>query len=371
MFEPLGGTGTAMQTQSVMQHHGTNLPDVISMLDLEHGEHPTIQALVEIGQDHLQACLPMHEQAELPAAPVDQVQVAGNTLADHPPLAAMELLRGNVNIPALPEILLQLFNIISSNRCSFGNVARVVRMDPALTAAVLKVANSAAVGMQTPVSDLKQAVALVGMDELSAMAMGSTYLSKFKLHPDAGIDLGLFWKHSFCTGVAAKNIARGLGLPNCERYFVAGLLHDVGRLALYANLPGFADAVEAHCRQTGTSLQNVEKEACGFDHAAFGATLLHSWNLPEGLVELVRNHHEPSANGAERPELIHVADVLATVLGYGPGSAVLVPRLDPDAWDRLGLSTDSMHGLVERILPQLERTFRILCGVSTCWTKAA
>ncbi|NEP77076.1 MAG: HDOD domain-containing protein [Okeania sp. SIO3B3] len=356
-----------MQTQTVVQQYGANLPDLIGMLALENSEHPTIKALVDIGRDHLQMCLPMPKHPELPVSTLDPVEVGGFTLAQHPPMAAMELLRGSVNIPALPEILLQLFNVVNSNRCSFGNVARVVRMDPALTATVLKVANSAAVGMQTPVSDLKQAVGLVGMDELSAMAMGSAYLSQFKMHPDAGVDLPLFWKHSFCVGVLAKNLARGLGLPNCERYFVAGLLHDVGRLALYANLPGFVDMVQSYCQQTGHSLQVVEKDACGFDHAAFGATLLHSWNLPLGIVEMVHRHHQPELAQKEYAEILYMADVLTTLIGHGPSTLAIVPELNPVPWDSAGVTPPLLYSLMEDITPSLERSFKVLGGLSNYW----
>ena len=352
-----------MQARAMAEVNETAAVDLYAALGQEHREHPTMQALVHIGRDHLQRCLPMSERAALPAVRPDKLELGGNALADSPPMAAMELLRREVNIPALPELMLQLFSVISSSRCSFGNVTRVVRMDTGLTAAVLKVANSAAVGMQTPVSDLKQAVSLIGMDEITAMAMSTTYLKHFKPHPDAHMDLRQFWKHSFCTGITAKNLARGLGLANCERYFVAGLLHDIGRLALYANLPGFAGAVENYCMQTGMSQQEVEQEACGFDHAAFGATLLYSWNLPQGIVELVQRHHEPAQAVRERAEVVYAADVLSTLMGHGPSLVPALPELSPAPWDALGVSSPLLYSLMEDIAPSLERSFSILGGM--------
>ncbi|NEP77077.1 MAG: HDOD domain-containing protein [Okeania sp. SIO3B3] len=290
---------------------------------------------------------------------------------DLSPLAAMELLRRRVRTPILPEVLLQLFNLLGSDDSSAGDAVKVVSMDPSLAAAVLRTVNSASFGLSIRIDCLHRAVTLLGLNELGAMALGSTFLANFKINPECQFDLERYWQHSLATATCSRSLANNLRLDRPERYFLAGLLHDIGRLALYANLKGLAPSVEKYCREHLLPAHQVEKLFFGFDHAAFGATLLHSWNLPDGLVDMVRLHHEPSIKSEELPELIHVADVLATVLGYGPGSAVLVPRLDPAAWDCLGLSAADVPGLVERILPELDRTFRILSGVSSFWDNAA
>lgn len=332
------------------------------------GEHSVNKVLTDIGRDH---ALRVEQVADSAEAHMREVRLGDVVLKTLNPLEAMDLLRRNISTPALPEVLLQLFNVMSARKCTFEDVADVVETDPALTGTVLRIANSAAYGLAGEVRSVTQAVSVVGLKELSAMALGTTYLAQLKPNPDIPFDLDRFWQHSLATATVAQVVAKTINTFRPEQYYLGGLLHDIGRLALYANIKGLAESAEFLCKEQRMSLHEVEEQCLGFDHAHFGGTLLHSWGLPKGLVEMVHKHHDPMSAPREQVEIIHVADVLATILGYSPCEVAAPPRLVPAAWDRLGIPANQLTALVDHVVPILDSTFKILSGVSALWSKAA
>jgi HD-like signal output (HDOD) protein len=141
--------------------------------------------------------------------------------------------------------------------------------------------------------------------------------------------------------------------PHVERLFLGGLLHDIGRLAMYLKLPAESSAILERCAQNAEFEAKVETEIIGFDHAELGGALLEWWKLPASLADMVRYHHRPTFSRISITEsaLIHTADFLVNALELGNSGEHLIPPLSAEAWRRTQLS----EGCLERIMQDIEK----------------
>ncbi len=203
---------------------------------------------------------------------------------------------------SLPEVFMRIREVLSDPASTVEEAAAVIGKDPSLTAKLLKLVNSAFYARTLRVSGglppgrvdtLSRAVMLLGLNQLSTLAMGVSVLPLFKDIPPECIDMQQFWRHSVGVGLLAKLLAVRLGDPSPERFFVAGILHDIGRLVLYKQVPALAGEALARAAHAKRSLLDVERELFGFDHATLGGMLLRKWRFPESLEQAVWRHHDP------------------------------------------------------------------------------
>lgn len=270
---------------------------------------------------------------------------------------------------SLPEVFMRIREVLSDPASTVEEAAAVIGKDPSLTAKLLKLVNSAfyartlrvSGGMPPgPVDTLTRAVMLLGLNQLSTLAMGVSVLPLFKDIPAECIDMRQFWRHSVGVGLVAKLLAVRLGDPSPERFFVAGLLHDIGRLVLYKQVPAVAGEALAQAAQTGRLLLDVEQEMLGFDHAVLGGMLLRKWRFPESLEQAVWRHHDPMAGDVPlEPAIIGVADMVAGATLPGNSGERLVPRYLPEAWHAAGIEAAALPELLETA----EAHFEVVCAM--------
>lgn len=166
----------------------------------------------------------------------------------------------------------------------------------------------------------------------------------------------LFWEHS--VGCAAGH-CQGTGLVNPETAFVAGLLHDIGRIIAFKQAPAHMAAAMRRAEAEGCPLFVAERQVLGFDHAALGGHLLQKWQFPANLEKMVRYHHdldEPFI--VDEPAVVHLADVVATAMGWGGSGNRRIPAADPAPGPPLGLTGESLAGLVPDMEERLAATMR-------------
>ena len=270
---------------------------------------------------------------------------------------------------SLPEVFMRIREVLSDPNSTVEEASAVIGKDPSLTAKLLKLVNSAFYGRTLrvsgglppgPVDTLSRAVMLLGLNQLSTLAMGVSVLPLFKDIPAGCIDLRQFWRHSVGVGLVAKLIAVRLHDPSPERFFVAGLLHDIGRLVLYKQVPAAAGTSLAEAAASGRHLVVVEQELFGFDHAELGGMLLHKWRFPESLEQAVWRHHAPATGEVPlEPSIVCVADMIAGAVLPGSSGERLVPRHDPAAWATVGLAPSDLPELVETA----EAHFEVICAM--------
>lgn len=277
------------------------------------------------------------------------------------PLNAIDLLRDEISLPSLPSVYAELQTVIADTNSSASDVARVISSDTSLTAFLLRLVNSAFYSFPSQIDTISRAVAVVGTAQLSTLALGTSVMTMFTGIPEELTNMEDFWRHSISVGVLARAIAVRSATGEPERFFVAGLLHDVGRLALCKVAPDrFGDAI-ATARAKGMLLYEAEREALGVDHATLGGMLLRKWNLPFSLVNAVLYHHDPArASKPEASAVIHLADILSCALFHGHTTERLVPPLSSEAWDALRLSPDDLPACVNGAQGQIDETLHAL-----------
>ena len=270
---------------------------------------------------------------------------------------------------SLPEVFMRIREVLSDPGSTVEEAAAVISKDPSLTAKLLKLVNSAFYARTLrvsgglppgPVDTLSRAVMLLGLNQLSTLAMGVSVMPLFKDIPAGCIDMRQFWRHSIGVGLVAKLLAVRLSDPSPERFFVAGLLHDIGRLVLFKQTPEAAGAAMAAASASGKHLVAVERELLGFDHAELGGMLLRKWRFPESLEQAVWRHHAPAT--AEAPleaSIVCVADAVAGATLPGCSGERLVPRYDHAAWEAVRLTPADLPELVETA----EAHFEVICAM--------
>jgi HD-like signal output (HDOD) protein len=208
---------------------------------------------------------------------------------------------------------------------------------------------------------IDRALTIVGVGQLCELVLTTSIAGQFKGIPKDLIDMSVFWRNSIGCGLAAKAIAQYKRKPNPEAFYTAGMLHDIGSLAIFKKKPELARAVLTSCRNQKTPLLETERSLLGFDHTQAGAALLKAWKLPEFLYQLVLWHHEPSKSLTHRVEagIIHVADFVSYKLNSTSGGGMALPPLSAGILKELGLSEPYLDVLEKEIKEPLEKAVSV------------
>ena len=257
------------------------------------------------------------------------------------PGAAVQVLMPRLTkLPSPPELYFKVVKALQSPDASLEDVGELIGRDLAMTAKLLQLVNSAVFGLQLQVASAGEAVMYLGLDttkSLILLAHSFSYFDQLKL---AGFSLDTFWRHSLTTGHCARWIAEAenAGEEITGQAFTAGLLHDLGKLLLAANLPDEYGAALQRARGNQLALADAEREIFQATHAEVGACLLGIWGLPPPIVEACAWHHTPTCLG-ERTftplTAVHAANVLAHELESSePG--LVTPALEAPYLTELG-----------------------------------
>jgi len=221
------------------------------------------------------------------------------------------------SMPTLPTVALRVMEVTSNPRSSASDLMKIVGPDISLTTKILKIANSPFYGLTREISSLQHAVTILGFKEIRNLVISTVAFESFKSFKQNKIfDINKFWRHSFCCGLAAKIIAVDLKNTSNE-LFVAGLIHDIGKLVMYIAFPvEFLKLVDmmSPLKLKYTAFE-AEKNVFEIVHDEVGMKLLKKWLFPESLITAVGFHHHPEAADKKSPFpiIVHVADILAHV----------------------------------------------------------
>jgi len=263
-------------------------------------------------------------------------------------------------LPTLPEIFIKINEALLNPHSSAYEIADIICNDASLTTVLLKMANSSFYGYPGEIDSIRHAVIIIGAKQLTTLSYAINILGVFKKIPAEIIDMASFWQHSVATGICARSLASYRNIQNTERLFVAGLLHDIGRLLLYQYAPDDMVRLIERARASDKLLYNLESEILNIDHATIGACLLKKWKLPETLEDIINCHHRPAkAHNSIEATIVHVADIITNAMGIGSSGEYLVPALDIQAWERLGLSENTLGPAIQQMDQQMADVLNI------------
>lgn len=250
-----------------------------------------------------------------------------------------------------PVIYLRLNEEINHPDSSLGRVGTIIGEDASLSARLLKLVNSSFYGFPQRIGTIQEAVFLVGSRQVRDLALVTTLKSSFGAIPRDLIDTESFWLHSLACGTAAKLIAQSMGKQDVERYFLLGVMHDIGRVVMLNVEPVRCESILRRSRDEARSLTGLEHEVFGFTHAQVGRALTEQWRLPVFLNEVVRYHHMPerASSFPEETAIVHAADILAHAVRLGSSGERILPALHRPSWERLLIPAAGIERLMRAI----------------------
>ena len=273
-------------------------------------------------------------------------------------------------LPALPEMYFKLDAASRDVACTPETIGAIVSQDNVIEEHLLRLVNSALFEFSERVDTVPHAVEKVGIPQIRDLALSIMIIRMLDgIDPDI-VSMKSYWRHSFACGITARILATLRGEPNVERFFVAGLLHDIGSLLFYLHIPEQAMISVLHGRDDDGPLYLQEREVVGFDHAMLGKAVLRDLQMPEAMQEAVEFHHTPdqALNYPVDAAVLHVADIIVNAMQYGSRGEFIVAPLSPDAWDRLGLSVSILPQVIEQVDRQFNCMVRVFfgkcCGVN-------
>ena len=244
-----------------------------------------------------------------------------------------DLLATVQRLPVFPAVALRALMIAPDEDTSFEQMESLLSSDQVLAGAVIKTANSSLFSPARRISTIAQAMAYIGVEGARRVVLAHVFRPLY-----ASPALQKLWKHAVETAVKAERLACLSGKVNGQEAFLAGLVHDVGRLALH-RLGGAEGERYARLRERGADAVFVELMLCGFDHGAAGAEILRSWSFPAALVEAVQHHHRPEACPSPMAALLHAAESWSDTAG---DEDLPSPRRLQRALRQLGLTPETL-----------------------------
>ena len=238
-----------------------------------------------------------------------------------------------IGLPSLPTVVTQLINLVGDPATSARDISQLISADQALTAKILKVANSAFYGFPRKIATVQLAIVVLGFETVKNLGLSVAVLKRFhagKAHPL--FDRQQFWEHAIGCGVAARMLGRKLDRKLEGEAFVAGVVHDIGKLILIEYFPNeFGESLEM-ARDEYLTISEAEMKVIGVTHAEIGGWLAEKWNLPETLVQAITYHHNPM--DVEEPSEIlmvtHAANALTRHNHIGQAGDSLGASLSPE-----------------------------------------
>lgn len=342
------------QPEDVLQAVRDMVQDRFRLHDLENDAYSN--AIFELA---------VERQGRMMLSKAGKVVLSGNTSpafqTQRPPQVKMRtLIDSSQRMGTLPVVFHRLVEIINNPDASPMEVGKIVSMDAALTARLLRLVNSPFYAFASRIDSIPRAVTMVGTRQLVMLAMGATLITAFKGVPVSLVNMQSFWAHSISCGAAARQFALLCKASGTESAFVTGLLHDISRLLIFSLLPNHTLYILTEAKRRQESVHDLEKETLGFGHEDLGAELLNIWRCPKELVDRVHAHHTiPKADAPAADSVLPAANVLTQALGYGSSGEIYIPPLPSPAWEKLGLSPESLLEQC-RILDDKVRELRTL-----------
>lgn len=270
-----------------------------------------------------------------------------------------DLVRQAGRLYSLPDICLRLQELIA-RQASVLEIADLIALDPALTARLLRLANSSFYNFPAQVESVSRAVRLIGTNELYNLALATSAVAAFQRVPRELMDMDKFWEQSVYTGLVARGLGRRSGFRQGERLFAAGLLHNIGLLVLLEQAPDECTTLLE--RAEGMPRPDLELAAFGFRVCDLGHALMTLWRLPTSLTEVVRYQHDPEQSAGERvaAALVHVGLYGARHLQAGFAPESNSPWLDGLRTDRLQLASADPEQLKEALRVARDSAMQVL-----------
>ncbi|MEQ1633442.1 MAG: HDOD domain-containing protein [Planctomycetota bacterium] len=268
------------------------------------------------------------------------------------------------SMPPLPDVAARVMAIVGTQEYAMTDLVAVVKTDPALTTRILKLCNSSLFGLAREVNSVSEAVTYIGSRNLVKLVLVTCTGSYFRNLPQNDYaDPAQMWQQTLACSTACQALAERVRYPQPSAAFTAGILHNIGRIALLQVLdPSVLAMAARELVDTTAQPLEVERRIFGIDHAEASGIVTDAWNLPMELRRAVRNHHDDVHIASDDPltALLHTADELVMSLGLGDPQPLRPHTPSAAAMQRLALGMDELQTVGQLVETELARVGKLL-----------
>jgi HD-like signal output (HDOD) protein len=256
-------------------------------------------------------------------------------------------------LPTLPTIYSTFMDVVSNPRSTAQDVADVISQDQSAASKILKISNSSIYGFYGRISSITQAVSFIGFEEVKNLIISISIMKIFKDSKQIGAFNPVnLWKHSIFTAVATRIIGKSSGERKIEEFFVAGILHQIGKLILYKIDPESYIKTIEYARYNNILCKDAEQEILGITYTVIGEMIAEKWNLPASVRNAIRYHHIGLYEGEKNKMVaaIHIAKILGLIMKINSYENELVPKPNAAVWEILELPENFFEINLEYIM---------------------
>jgi putative nucleotidyltransferase with HDIG domain len=247
-------------------------------------------------------------------------------------------------MPAFPKSVQQVVQLTSDINASAKDIVRVIECDPVMTINILKTINSSFYGLPQKITSVQRAVVYIGLNTVKNMALGVAAMGMLKPHNKANFNTSNFLLHSLTTAAISKVLAERIGLPliECSDCFVAGLLHDFGKVVFAEFMPDEFKLALERSKEQQLPLHQTELEFIGLTHSQVGKMLAEKWDLPESVCDAIANHHNLDDSQNILRDCIFAANQISKHLQFGDGGNPVIEDFPEYIVTRFGLTLPAL-----------------------------
>jgi len=255
-------------------------------------------------------------------------------------------------LPSPNFVVQRVVSLVSAPETTVSQLHEAISMDPSLSAKVLKLANSAYYAVPKRITKLSEAIMILGFKTVRNLALSVFTKESYFSEPIPGVDEKKLWEHLVLTAMAGEVVAEVLSFPNREEVFMAGLLHDLGKIIMGLVAPRYLSGIVEYARLSKKRFHDVETEFDAPNHCELGEFVFEMWNMPEIVVQAAAHHHDPFNAPDEALKdvvsMVHLANVVSNIVLDGYGMNFNIPLVDVEVWEYLRLRPKIFEKIVTR-----------------------
>jgi putative nucleotidyltransferase with HDIG domain len=261
-----------------------------------------------------------------------------------------DIINGIDTLKPIPPVAAQMMALAEDENSSMSDIADLIVHDPSITASLLKICNSAYFGLQRQIESVRDAITLLGLDQIVELILLNGTAENFKDDPDGyGLGEGELWHHAVLSAHVAKVLAEANGwASNKHLIFTAALLKDIGKIIMGRYVAFSYEKINILVHSKGYSFNEAEKEIIGMNHEELGARIGQKWRFGDKLIYMIRNHHmaDPTCRSDPETALVYLADIACMMTGFGTGLDGLAYRFYGEALERMNLTEKDLQNAI-------------------------
>lgn len=265
--------------------------------------------------------------------------------------------------PTLPTIYTALSEIMANPRSTINDAAQIISQDQSSVSKILKAANSSIYGLRVNIDTITQAIFYIGFDEVKNLIGAMSIIKLFSnVKDERTISPVALWKHSIAVGAITRILGEALQIKHLENYFIAGIIHDIGKLFFYKYLKNEYVKVVDFASNNNIQIKQAEKEILGITHTMVGELLAQKWKLPQNLINAISSHNSGFVDGKidMLVSCVHLANVLAVSIDYGMNRDELIPEPNRKIWQYMNFESMPFTKLLPKFRQDIDESIDLL-----------